>query len=140
MSGYLAKPTYTCATGYQSDAQQYVLVCSKNATWEGDKNILMITNLWEYIYGAKCICDISKLRPTAYINYISTDYYELFVEIPTTTKIAKPGATTNNGGQGKAKNAAPPPNTSGITIIIAVLSVIFIVIVACIIAVFIAIR
>ena len=36
-SRYMDKATYTCATGYQSDGQQHVLVCTKNATWEGDK-------------------------------------------------------------------------------------------------------
>ena len=35
--GYMDKATYTCATGYQSDGQQHVLVCSTNAKWEGDK-------------------------------------------------------------------------------------------------------
>ena len=36
-SGYMDKATYTCTTGYQSDGQQHVLVCSTNANWEGDK-------------------------------------------------------------------------------------------------------
>ena len=36
-SGYMDKATYTCATGYQSDGQQHALVCTKNATWDGDK-------------------------------------------------------------------------------------------------------
>ena len=36
-SRYLDKATYTCATGYQSDCQQHVLVCSTDAKWEGDK-------------------------------------------------------------------------------------------------------
>ena len=35
--GYMDKATYTCASGYQSDGQQHVLVCTKTATWEGDK-------------------------------------------------------------------------------------------------------
>ena len=36
-SGYMDNETYTCATGYQSDGQQHVLVCRTNAKWEGDK-------------------------------------------------------------------------------------------------------
>ena len=34
---YMDKATYMCATDYQSDGQQHVLVCTKNAKWEGDK-------------------------------------------------------------------------------------------------------
>ncbi|KAK2181764.1 hypothetical protein NP493_383g04081 [Ridgeia piscesae] len=90
------KATYTCATGYQSDGQQHVLVCSTDAKWEGDKI--------------------------------------------TCTEIASTTTRTNDGGQDKANNVAPPPSTSGITIIIAVLAVTFVVIVACIITVFVAIR
>ena len=34
---YMDKATYTCATGYQGDGQQHVLVCSTDAKWEADK-------------------------------------------------------------------------------------------------------
>ena len=60
--GYMDKATYTCATGYQSDGQQHVLVCRANATWEGDKTTCT---------GNKASCNSQSVRSVIFLKLVN---------------------------------------------------------------------